>query len=228
MPIRQTVPKPCSQPSNRAYPAGLAGNSATPSSPPIPSRAAATWVSAWVSTPPVTAAVLTMDIVIPFAVEGWHAPAGRRSRDPRPLVQARQIGTAPPVGATNNLGPGRQVVRKTTSGVSRLAGQAGTQATDPTPRPGQNPGSRAGTTYPHTPCRLWMSIDLVGFRHSSDADHPAMYGPRPTLAGVSGNDRQIIRGQLAAPGGLTGPYVASSGREATILRHRGEALAGVV
>jgi len=36
---------------------------------------------------------------------------------------------------------------------------------------------------------------------------------------VSKNDRQIIRGQLAIPGGLTGRYVASSGREATFLRH---------
>ena len=47
-------------------------------------------------------------------------------------------------------------------------------------------------------------------------------------AAVSGNDRQMIRGQLAIPGRLTGPSVASSGREATILRHWGEALAGAV
>jgi transposase len=36
----------------------------------------------------------------PFSVvEGWHAPAGRRSVKPRPLAQARQIGPAAPVGA---------------------------------------------------------------------------------------------------------------------------------
>ena len=40
-----------------------------------------------------------------------------------------------------------------------------------------------------------------------------------TLAVSRVTDRQIIRGQLAVPGRLTGPYVASSGREATILRH---------
>ena len=57
--------------------------------PPMPSRAAATWLSAWVSTPPVTAAVFTMVMVIPFVVEGWHAPAGRRSCEPWPLAQAR-------------------------------------------------------------------------------------------------------------------------------------------
>src|SRR5256885_1216708 len=39
----------------------------------------------------------------PFSVlEGWHAPAGRRACEPRPLAQDGQIGTAPPVG-----GPGR-------------------------------------------------------------------------------------------------------------------------
>ena len=36
----------------------------------------------------------------PFSVvEGWHAPAGRRACEPRPLAQDGQIGTAPPVGA---------------------------------------------------------------------------------------------------------------------------------
>ena len=43
-----------------------------------------------------------------------------------------------------NLGPADRSFPKTTSGVSRLAGQAGTQATDPTPKPNQNRGSRAG------------------------------------------------------------------------------------
>src|SRR5215471_20110477 len=45
-----------------------------------------------------------MNIVIPFVVEGWHAPAGRTDWEPRPLAQARQTSTAPPVGATK-LGP---------------------------------------------------------------------------------------------------------------------------
>src|SRR5713101_6990462 len=80
-------------------------------------------------------------------VEGWHAPAGRRTCEPRPLAQARQIGPAAPVGAIKNLGPGRQIVSRTArDGVSRFGGQAGTQATDPTPVPPQNQGSRAGST----------------------------------------------------------------------------------
>src|SRR5213078_2272529 len=52
-------------------------------------------------------------------------------------------GTAPPVGATKPGIPADRSNRRTTSGVSRIAGQAGTQATDPTPTSGQNPGSRA-------------------------------------------------------------------------------------
>src|SRR6266496_894546 len=46
-----------------------------------------------------------------------------------------------------NLGPGRQIVSQDNpSGVSRIGGQAGTQAPDPTPAPPQNRGSRAGST----------------------------------------------------------------------------------
>src|SRR5215472_12522550 len=73
--------------------------------------------------------------VIPFVVEGWHAPAGRGTWEPRPLAQARQIRPATPAGA-KEPGPGRQVDSKDSPvGVSRFGGQAGTQATDPTPKP---------------------------------------------------------------------------------------------
>src|SRR6266702_7376230 len=50
-------------------------------------------------------------------------------------------------GCHKNLGPGRQIVSQDNpSGVSRIGGQAGTQAPDPTPAPPQNRGSRAGST----------------------------------------------------------------------------------
>jgi hypothetical protein len=63
-----------------------------------------------------------------------------------------------------NLGPGRRIVSRTArEGVSRFAGQAGTQAPDPTPTPPQNRVSRAGRPYPHPPCRL-------GIRQFSMAD----------------------------------------------------------
>ena len=41
--------------------------------------------------------------------DGTH-PLARRIREPRPLVQARQIGPAPLAGAIKTLGPGRQIV----------------------------------------------------------------------------------------------------------------------
>jgi transcriptional regulator with XRE-family HTH domain len=75
------------------YPAAVAGNCRVPSSPPRGSRAAATCTSERVSTPTVMAGFSsTMVIAVPFWVKGWHAPAGRRTREPRPLAQARQIG----------------------------------------------------------------------------------------------------------------------------------------
>ena len=65
-------------------------------------------------------------------------PLARRTREPRPLVQAGQIRPAPLAGAIKTLGPGRQIVSQDSpDGVSRIGGQAGTQAPDPTPVPGQ-------------------------------------------------------------------------------------------
>ncbi len=79
-------------------------------------------------------------------VEGWHAPAGRQTCEPRPLAQARQIRPAAPVGARK---PG-------TRPTDRLAGQPERRqpnrrsgrdpGPDPTPAPPQNHGSRAGST----------------------------------------------------------------------------------
>jgi hypothetical protein len=67
-------------------------------------------------------------------------------REPWPLAQARQHRDGTAGGCQRNLGPADRSFRKTTSGVSRLAGQAGTQATDPIPAPRQTSGSRAGST----------------------------------------------------------------------------------
>src|SRR6266700_7157665 len=93
------------------------------------SSAAATWLSAWVSTPPVIARVSTMVNAIPFlCVEGWHAPAGRRTCETPASSpgQADQTGRAG--GCRETLDPGRQIVSQDNpSGVSRFGGQAGTQ-----------------------------------------------------------------------------------------------------
>src|SRR5262249_41288551 len=53
-PTRATSPNPDSHRCSSRCPAEVVGNSATPSSPPIPSSAAATFMSRCVSTPPVT------------------------------------------------------------------------------------------------------------------------------------------------------------------------------
>src|SRR5437016_13394352 len=77
-------------------------------------------------------------------VEGWHAPAGRRTWEPRPLAQARQIRPAAPVGARSWARPTSRS-QDSPSGVGRFGGQAGTQAPDPTPTPGQNHAGTAGS-----------------------------------------------------------------------------------
>src|SRR5436305_12791958 len=93
------------------------------------SSAAATCTSAWVSTPPVRARVSTMVNAIPFLwLKGWHAPAGRRTCEPRPLVQDGQIRPAPPVGARK---PGARPT-------NRFAGQP--ERRQPTRRSGRDPG----------------------------------------------------------------------------------------
>src|SRR5712692_1879251 len=63
-------------------------------------------------------------------VEGWHGPAGRRTCEPRPLAQARQIRPAAPVGARK---PG-------TRPTDRLAGQP--ERRQPDRRSGRDPGPR--------------------------------------------------------------------------------------
>ena len=69
---------------------------------------------------------------------------------PWPLIQARQIRPAAPAGARKNWDPAGRSFRKTTRrGVSRIEGQAGTQAPDPTHPSPQDQGSRAGSTI-HT------------------------------------------------------------------------------
>src|SRR6266487_3863847 len=63
--------------------------------------------------------------------------------------QADQTGSA---GGARKPGPGRQIVSQDSpSGISRIGGQAGTQAPDPMPAPPQNRGSRAGSTIHSLP-----------------------------------------------------------------------------
>src|SRR5580698_4973647 len=99
-------------------------------------------MSAWVSTPPVMARVSsTMVIAVPFMVEGWHAPAGRRTREPQPLAQAGQIRPAAPVGARTGTRPAGQW-KDNLNGAGRTGGQAGSQA--PALRPNYRETTQAG------------------------------------------------------------------------------------
>src|SRR5256885_9233136 len=70
-------------------------------------------------------------------------------------------------GCRINLGPGRRIVSRTArEGVSRFAGQAGTQAPDPTPVLSQDRGSRAGSTIHILPADsvLWMTCLRLDWR----------------------------------------------------------------
>ena len=89
-------------------------------------------------------------------------PLARRTREPRPLVQAGQIGPAPLAGAIKTLGPGRQIVSQDSpDGVSRIGGQAGTQA--PTLRPYPvKPGKPGRKHYPQSPCRIFAAARFIG------------------------------------------------------------------
>src|SRR6266487_1851810 len=96
--------------------------------------------------------------------EGWHAPAGRRTCEPRPLVQDGQIRPAVPVGAIKTWDPADRSFRRTTRAASaesevrpgpRLptlrphhlkTGEAGPEALPTLSLPGR-------THYPHSPCR---------------------------------------------------------------------------
>src|SRR5579864_4588399 len=116
------------------------------------SSAAATCTSAWVSTPPVTARVSTMVIAIPFLRlrDGTH-PLAAGPVNPGLLHRTGRSGRHAG-GCHKNLGPGRRIVSRTArKGVSRFAGQAGTQAPDPTPVLSQDHAGRAGSTIPILP-----------------------------------------------------------------------------
>ena len=91
-------------------------------------------------------------------VEGWHAPAGRRTREPRPLAQARQIRPAAPVGARNWDPAGKPVAgqpqrRRPDRRSGRVPGS------DATPVPPQNPRSKTAcrNRSPHPPCRIFAA-----------------------------------------------------------------------
>src|SRR5438477_2541908 len=91
---------------------------------------------------------------------------------PRPGRSDRQRRWVP-----QKPGPGRQIdSQDSPSGVSRFGGQAGTQATDPTPPPDQSQGGRAGSTTHILPADyLWLSRSAEMFGIAPDL--PALGSP---------------------------------------------------
>src|SRR5712692_9220045 len=156
------------------------------------SSAAATCTSAWVSTPPVIARVSTMGNAISFLrLKGWHAPAGRRTCEPRPLAQDGQIRPAPPVGARKPGAPADRSFRRTARAASA----------DSEVRPGPGPRPYAHTTakprkqgrkhYPHPPCRFG-----VVFHHRTAVSLGTQIGQFGVVCVLAAAD---CRETLAAP-----------------------------
>ena len=107
-------------------------------------------------------------------LKGWHAPAGRRTCEPRPLARPgrshRQRRWVP-----QKPGPGRQIVSKDNpSGVSRIGGQAGTQA--PTLRPHHHKTGEAGPEALPT-----SSLPIIRYRSMTRSPGPGGT-ERPVLA----------------------------------------------
>jgi hypothetical protein len=106
----------------------------------------------------------------PFSLsEGWHAPAGRRTCEPRPLPRPgrsdRQRGWVP-----GTLDPGRQIVSQDPNGVSRIGGQAGTQR-PLTRRPHRRETGEAGPEAQSTdslPNRRAQRVGVAGTLAGSD------------------------------------------------------------
>lgn len=198
MPTRTTSPWPSRKPSSARLPAGVAGNSATASSPPIGSRAAATFVSRWVSTPPVTRRdSSTVVIAIPslFVGKGWHAThhGATPVRSPcwRRAVRRTWVRLVPAI-----LEAGRQIDSSDRRlAVSRFSGQAGASGkSDRSDRRHVGGGSPRRARL-HTPCRLWRHSIGAGrsFGGTFCAAEPPMFIANAPIHQVSSDSRPFHR-----------------------------------
>ena len=142
------------------YQAAQAGNSLTPSSPPMGSSAAVPSRSAWVSTPPVMAHYFSASLydghshIFLRLRDGTHplavGPGNSCASDPGQGRSDRQCRWVP-----EKLGPGRQIV-------SRVVQKAGV---GPTRRSGRDPGSR-----PYAPIASRMGKPAGSTTHTLPAD----------------------------------------------------------
>ena len=100
----------------------------------------------------------TMVIAVPFRVEGWHAPAGRRTREPPVSAKTGQIRPAAPAGARNWDPAGKPVTgqpqrRRPDRRSGRVPGS------DATPRPPRNRVSKT-----RVEASLILPADMDGYQ----------------------------------------------------------------
>jgi hypothetical protein len=174
--------------------------------------------------------------------EGWHAPAGRRTCEPRPLVQDGQIRPAAPAVA----------IKTWARPTDRFAGQP--ERRQPIRRSGRDPGLRpyARTTtkpgkqgrkhyphspcrkhYPHSPCRLFAARRRVGASGAPSTDQPVRAAsalpcdrpiwPRPRrsllLTLARGSRLRLLAGAVRCSCAATDPATMPS-RQGIRVRHR--------
>jgi hypothetical protein len=133
---------------------------------------------------------------------------------PRPGRSDRQRRWVP-----QKPGPGRQIVSQDNpNGVSRIGGQAGTQAPDPTPPPDQNRGSGAGsTTYTLPAESVLLAAALL--KRAAAPRLSCYERPLPSAPGHGTEPGFRVRrkGVAAARGGLPGTGRPSAARGSGIL-----------
>src|SRR6266496_1877662 len=149
--------------------------------------------------------------------EGWHAPAGRRTCEPRPLVQDGQIRPAVPAGAIKTWDPADRSFRRTTRAASAESEvRPGPRLPTLTPAPPQNRGSRAGSTTHTLPAEYeredYQARALLEMRILANSVSGQAAEPAATVAGrIGGHDTPTGGGQRAGRVRLGGDLSANGG-----------------
>src|SRR6266487_4097972 len=128
--------------------------------------------------------------------EGWHAPAGRRTCEPRPLVQDGQIRPAVPVGAIKTWDPADRSFRRTTRAASAESEV--------------RPGPRLPTLRPHhlktgeAGPEALPTLSLPTLRVCPDDGSVQPHAADRPVMGVAGStfDGYQVVGRAARPGGV--------------------------
>jgi hypothetical protein len=178
------VPKLFNQPSSALLPAPEVGNCFTLNRPPIPSSAAATFTSRWVSTPPVTGRELS---TIVNAIPTFHCSvrggsAASCGTVDRPVGAGR---SATLIRTDHHPGAGRQIVLKTSQPtVSRLWSQTRPRRTERNPPPQHQLVDDPEQLHLHPLCRIGRGV-MGEIRRASVRPEPAIAVPSRSRWNVS-------------------------------------------